>query len=103
MYSRVCGECGVSPDYFLDRMTLTEVRHLLEGYERRKRDAWEQTRILGYITAQVNSTKKLKQSDILSFPWDKETVKKKKTVSVPDSEIKRLRDKAKQVEQTLNK
>ena len=102
MYSRVCGECGVSPDYFLDRMTLTEVRHLLEGYERRKRDAWEQTRILGYITAQVNSTKKLKQTDILSFPWDQEVIKKK-VVSVPDSEIKRLREKAKQVEQTLNK
>lgn len=101
MYSRVCGECGVSPDYFLDRMTLTEVRHLLEGYERRKRDAWEQTRILGYITAQVNSTKKLKQTDILSFPWDQEVIKKK-VVSVPDSEIERLRNKAKQVEQTLN-
>lgn len=102
MYSRVCGECGVSPDYFLDRMTLTEVRYLLEGYERRKRDAWEQTRILGYITAQVNSTKKLKQTDILSFPWDQEVIKKK-VVSVPDSEIERLRNKAKQVEQTLNK
>lgn len=102
MYSRVCGECGVSPDYFLDRMTLTEVGYLLAGYERRKRDAWEQTRILGYITAQVNSTKRLKQTDILSFPWDQEVIKKK-VVSVPDSEIERLRNKAKQVEQTLNK
>lgn len=83
-------------------MTLTEVRYFLEGLERRKRDAWEQTRILGYITAQVNSTKKLKQSDILSFPWDKETVNKKKIVTVPDTEIERLRNKAKQVEQTLN-
>lgn len=97
------GEGGISPDYFLDRMTLTEVRYFLEGYERRKRDAWEQTRILGFITAQVNSTKKLKQTDILSFPWDQETTKKKKAVSVPDSEIERLRNKAKQVEQTLNK
>lgn len=101
MYSRVCGECGVSPDYFWDCMTLAEVRYLLEGYERRRRDAWEQTRILGYITAQVNSTKKLKQTDILSLPWDQEVIKKK-VVSVPDSEIERLRNKAKQVEQTLN-
>lgn len=83
-------------------MTLTEVRYFLEGLERRKRDAWEQTRILGYIIAQVNSTKKLKQSDILSFPWDKETVNKKKIVTVPDTEIERLRNKAKQVEQTFN-
>ncbi|WP_455671698.1 hypothetical protein [Phocaeicola sp.] len=83
-------------------MTLTEVRYFLEGYERRKRDAWEQTRILGYITAQVNSTKSLKQTDILSFPWD-EKEHKRKAVSVPESEIKRLRNKAKQVEQTLNK
>lgn len=97
------GEGGISPDYFLDHMTLTEVRYFLEGLERRKRDAWEQTRILGYITAQVNSTRKLKQTDILSFPWDEESSNKKKAVFVSDSEIKRLRDKAKQVEQTLNK
>lgn len=99
----MCGECGVSPEYFLDRMTLTEVRYFLEGYERRKRDAWEQTRILGYITAQVNSTKALKQTDIISFPWDEKIKKKQKTASIPESEKERLRNKAREIEQTLNK
>lgn len=82
-------------------MTLDEVRLYLEGYERRKRDAWEQTRILGYIMAQVNSTKPIKQTDILSFPWDKKS-HKAKPIPVPISEMERLRAKAKQVEQEMN-
>ena len=83
-------------------MTLDEVRLYLEGYERRKRDAWEQTRILGYIMAQVNSTKPIKQTDILTFPWDQEAPKNPKTTRVSSSEIERLRAKAKQVEQEMN-
>ena len=98
----MCGECGVSPDYFLDRMSLDEVRLYLDGYERRKRDSWEQTRILGYIMAQVNSTKPIKQTDILTFPWDQEAPKKPETTRVSSSEIERLRAKAKQVEQEMN-
>ena len=34
------------------------------------KDSWEQTRLLAYITAQVNSTKKIKLSDILDFYWE---------------------------------
>lgn len=34
-------------------------------------DSWEQARLIAYIMAQVNSTKRLKMEDILEFPWDK--------------------------------
>lgn len=81
-------------------MTLAEVESFLEGLNRRNRDAWEQTRLLGYIIAQSNSTKTLKQTDILRFPWDDE--EEKKETNVTEDEMKRLRDKAKVVESQLN-
>lgn len=81
-------------------MTLAEVESFLEGLNRRNRDAWEQTRLLGYIIAQSNSTKTLKQTDILRFPWDNE--EEKEDASVTEDEMKRLRDKAKVVESQLN-
>lgn len=80
-------------------MTFAEVESFLEGLNRRNRDAWEQTRLLGYIIAQSNSTKTLKQTDILRFPWDEE---EKKDTSVTDDEMKRLRAKAKEIESQLN-
>lgn len=99
MYERVVGEGGVSPSYFLDKMTFGEVEAFLTGFNRRNRDAWEQTRIIGYIIAQANSTKKLEQTDILRFPWDEESTERKDT-HVSEEEIKRLREKAKLMEQT---
>ena len=81
-------------------MTFGEVETFLIGFNRRNRDAWEQTRIIGYIIAQANSTKQLEQTDILRFPWDKETTDKDTHVS--DEEMKRLREKAKLFEQTYN-
>lgn len=81
-------------------MTLAEVESFLEGLNRRNRDAWEQTRLLGYIIAQSNSTKMLKQTDILRFPWDDE--EEREDTSVTEDEMKRLRDKAKAVESQLN-
>lgn len=96
LYERVVGIGGISPSYFLDRMTFGEVEMFLTGFNLRNREAWEQTRIIGYIIAQSNSTKKLEQTDILRFPWDEED---KEAATVTDDEIKRLREKAKQVEQ----
>ncbi|MFR3100803.1 MAG: hypothetical protein ACLTNJ_09325 [Parabacteroides distasonis] len=43
LYVRVVGEGGIAPDYFLDRMTVSEVRCFLEGLGRRNRESWEQT------------------------------------------------------------
>ena len=55
--------------------------------------------MLGYIIAQSNSTKTLKQTDILRFPWDEE---EKKDTSVTNEDMKRLRAKAKAFESQLN-
>lgn len=81
-------------------MTFGEIEAFLAGFYRRSREAWEQTRMLGYIIAQANSTKKLKQTDILRFPWDDEDTEVKDT-SVSDEEMKRLRELAKKMEQEI--
>ena len=82
-------------------MDFIEVESFIDGLNRRNRESWEQTRLLGYIIAQSNSTKTLKQTDILRFPWDDVTDEKKDT-SVTDEEMKRLRAKAKEYESQLN-
>lgn len=64
-------------------MDFIEVESFIDGLNRRNREAWEQTRLLGFIIAQSNSTKTLKQTDILRFPWDEE---EKKDTSVTDEE-----------------
>ena len=80
-------------------MDFIEVESFIDGLNRRNREAWEQTRLLGFIIAQSNSTKTLKQTDILRFPWDEE---EKKDTIVTDEEMQRLRAKAKEVESQLN-
>ena len=80
-------------------MDFIEVESFIDGLNRRNRESWEQTRLLGFIIAQSNSTKTLKQTDILRFSWDEE---EKKDTSVTDEEIQRLRAKAKEVESQLN-
>ena len=74
-------------------MDFIEVESFIDGLNRRNREAWEQTRLLGFIIAQSNSTKTLKQTDILRFPWDEEE---------KNEEMQRLRAKAKEVESQLN-
>ena len=91
MYSIIVVECGIQPDYFLDRMQWYEVDACLSGLENKNKAGWEQTRFLSYVTAQVNSTKKLKLTDILSFTWDKP---EEKETSITNEDIQRLKDKA---------
>lgn len=98
MYSRVVGEGGVDPGYFLDIMSLSEVNLFLGGLSVRNRDAWEQTRMVCYIIAQANSSKTLKQSDILRFPWDDSSGSEIDSTSVSDEDMRRLRELAKQYE-----
>ena len=40
------------------------------------KESWEQTRMQAYITAQVNSTKKLSINDVLTFPWEVDNTEK---------------------------
>lgn len=73
VYQILVVEAGLSPEYVLDKMQMYEIPAILERISFRYRDSWEQTRMIMYVIAQGNSKKRLTPSDLLSFPWDKET------------------------------
>ena len=95
LYQLIVVECGISPDYFLDKMQWYEVETCIYGLEKKHKTSWEQCRFLSYIIAQVNTTKKLKPTDILSFNWDNIEDSDKNT-AISNEEIERLKNKAKQ-------
>lgn len=72
-----------------------EVTAILEHIDNVDKTSWEQTRMQMYITAQVNSTKKIQPSDLMKFSWDKEEVK---DTSISNDDRERLMSKAKEIE-----
>lgn len=83
----------MSPAYFFYDMSLEECEAFIRGRNESKRDSWEQTRMLGYLIAQVNSSKHLKPSDIMTFPWDNEKKEAKPDMPTED-ELAELRAEA---------
>lgn len=49
-----------------------ELAIICDSLHLRHKESWEQARMVAYITAQANSSKRLKPSDIITFPWEKE-------------------------------
>lgn len=82
-------EGGIDAAYFMDKMQMYELQPILSNLYRKNKDSWEQTRLIGYILAQSNSTKTIKQEDILKFAWDE-----KPDTAIADSDIERLNNKA---------
>ena len=92
-------QCGVQPDYVLDRMNFYEIEALLENLWMKNKESWEQTRIQAYITAQTQSTKKIDMNDMMSFPWEK---KVEKVEDTPE-DIEMMMKEMKEMEDKLNK
>ena len=63
------------------------------------KENWEQTRLQLLVSAQANSTKRLKLQDILKFPWDSKNEK----ISIDKNDIERLEAKAKEIEKQWQK
>ena len=81
-------------------MKIYEVNSLMRNAYKKSINSWEQCRFISYIIAQVNSTKKLKPTDILSFTWDKE--EDNKNTMITNEDIERLKNKANQIIKKLN-
>ena len=92
-------QCGVQPDYVLDRMKFYEIEALIENLWMKNKESWEQTRVQAYITAQTQSTKKIDMNDMMSFPWEK---KVEKVEDTPE-DIEMMRKEMKEMESKLNK
>lgn len=76
-----------------------EVNTILHQLQYRNKTSWEQTRFTSYINAQINNSKKLKPTDILSFSWD--NIKNETEELINESDIKRLKEKAESYKQKL--
>lgn len=83
---------GLSPSYVLDEMEFYEVKALLKYQYYKDKDSWEQTRLLGFITAKSHGAKNLKLTELMKFDWEKEQERKPQFIS--DTDMKRLREKA---------
>ena len=89
------------PGYVLDEMRMYEIGCLMPFLYLATKDSWEQARLMGYISAQTHSTKKMSVSDIVSFPWEDDNTKVHDT-SMSNADKRRLEEKAKQLEQMMN-
>ena len=68
-----------------------EIAPLINKLYLKSKESWEQTRLLGYITAQTQSTKKIKITDIIKFPWEESV----ENTRVTNEDRDRLIEKAK--------
>lgn len=74
-----------------------EVKAIMDYDYYSYKDSWEQARLIAYMVAQTNSTKKLKLTDILKFHWEKENT----DTAISNEDVARLREKAKQYENLI--
>lgn len=70
-----------------------EVQPLIKAMHLKNRDSWEQSRLIAYIIAQVNSSKKLNPTQIIKFAWDSNDDTTKET-NISNEDIERLKLKA---------
>ena len=86
-------------EYFMSDLQDFEVELLYENLKYADRPSWEQTRLLAFILAQVNSKKRLEITEILSFPWDENY--EEKNIEMSNEDRDKLRAKAAMFEKIL--
>ena len=89
----------VDYEYFMDKMEEWEVYNFYDSLKYANRSEWEQTRLLMYVIAQVNSKKKIDIKEIMSFPWEDDYEESSKEYNEEDRN--RLRQKAMMIEKLL--
>lgn len=78
-----------------------ELEVILNNLQLRHKQNWEQTRLLAYIQAQSNSTKKINITDVIKFSWD---IENDKTIDImTDKDKNRLKEKSNEIIKELNK
>ena len=81
-------------------MQLYELEVILDNLHLKHKQNWEQTRLIAYIIAQSNSTKKINITDVVKFSWDAE---KDETIDIMTDEDKdRLKKKSDEIINELN-
>lgn len=82
-----------------------EVQDIISNLEYYERPEWERTRFQSYCNIQKSSTKKLKPTDLITFPWEKEESSTDQingnSEPLTKEDIQRLKEQAKIISQTL--
>lgn len=78
---------------------MNEASYVIKKTEDDFVDKWSQTRYIAYAIIQSQSTKKLKPTDILEFPWEK----KPSTTIMTTLSKEELVKHAQQMEKIINK
>lgn len=105
LFRLLCFEfkCCTIP-YFFDEMEEYEVQSIVENLEHYERPEWERTRFTAYCNIQKSSTKKIKPTDLITFPWEKEddnTDQINTNSELSKADIQHLKEQAKIISQTL--
>lgn len=90
----VCGQGGCNPEYFMDRMSISEAREYMEGVFMRERAGWRQTKVMAEIFIRVMTG----EEKNIPLPWDDETWDDETT----EEDLEELRKKAERMEDYLN-
>ena len=95
----------VTVPYFLDEMKPYELRIICDSLHLRIKDSWEQARMISYVTAQVNSKKRLRPNDLITFAWEstdqQQAQQQETTLTMED--VERIKKEAKEREKLLKK
>lgn len=100
IYAILVFQGHMPPAYVMDEMRMYEIGCLMPFLYLASKDSWEQARLMGYISAQTHSSKKISVSDIVSFPWEENG--KSHDTSMSNADKRRLELKAKQLEKMMN-
>nr|WP_320038853.1 hypothetical protein [uncultured Bacteroides sp.] len=77
-----------------------ELELILNSLQYKFKNSWEETRMLAYTTAQVNSSKKIKATDLMQFTWDEKIEEQIETITNEDKE--RIKQKSDEIIKELN-
>lgn len=101
IYALFVLEGHLDPAYVLDHMQLYEVRTLLQNWHMIHKESWEQTRWQTCFIMNMLAKDKIKMTDLISFPWDKET-QQDEPKALDDNRMNALIERAKQFEKNFN-
>lgn len=89
----------------MDSLQEYEIEPIVQNIPFIEKGDWERTRFLAYCNIQKSSSKKLKPTDLISFPWEKEESSTDQINSnsepLTKENIQRLKEQAKIISQTL--
>ena len=100
MFQTLVYEGGLDPEYVLDKMRMYEADVLIDGIWKKKRQEWEQARLIAWVTLRCNTKSKVSLSEFLPFEWDKE---KNEAPVVTEEDRMRLKARAKALEAEFKK